>query len=523
MSHSINPRILVISGLAGLLVGLALLHERERNLSKASDSNLTRSPDRKTFHIVDREFESPQGHSPFEDLHSRKPGDERAKSLRRPPGARTDTAHIFTVPEEVEMLSEELGELGYRILETLPELGAIRIATPPGTLEQLIRDYGDVDVGFSFPVSRPTPATPAERGSGRLPVGIEWAAAAGLPEQRQRFGSGVKVAVIDDFSTVSDSGAKHGDNVSNFIAETAPASTLIALDIFSSGQADSFDAARAILDAVHLGASVINISLGTYADSPALEAAVQHATLSGAVVVASAGNDSLTQPTFPAAYPDSIAVVASDAANSSASFNNTGDSVDLAAPGVGIVIVPDASPVYGTSFAAPITSGAIAGVMSELNADASTATDLLINHANEADSEGHDSRTGHGVVNVDRAMQASVPGRIDLAIASHTLSAQAVSSAFDTITVVLENRGTERVDDVELNCTINSKNERFYIGRMNPGATTSRQIHVNRGSPEAITIFSTVSAPGTRSDLTPGDNTLGSRYRPPPKPGTREP
>jgi len=108
------------------------------------------------------------------------------------------------------------------------------------------------------------------------------------------------------------------------------------------------------------GAKVINLSLGGPGESPVLHAAVKYATDQGAVVVVAAGNDGNDTPQYPAAFPEVLAVGATDTAGNLTDFSSWGDWIDVAAPGFGIVSTGNDSSYHvghGTSFSAPIASG----------------------------------------------------------------------------------------------------------------------------------------------------------------------
>ena len=125
------------------------------------------------------------------------------------------------------------------------------------------------------------------------------------------------------------------------------------------------DEAAGIVWAADNGADVINISLG--GESPAaLETdAVAYAVAAGSVVVASAGNESTSAPSYPAALPDVVAVGATNG-TTRASFSNYGSWVDVGAPGVNIMSTAPAGTssftapydtANGTSFSAPLVAG----------------------------------------------------------------------------------------------------------------------------------------------------------------------
>jgi len=107
------------------------------------------------------------------------------------------------------------------------------------------------------------------------------------------------------------------------------------------------------------GADVINISL-TVTGSEALAAAVDYAWQKGAVIVASAGNSYVPFVSYPAGYPDVIAVAATDDHGQLAWWSNTGPWVDLAVPGSRILSAVPGSGwerKSGTSMAAAYASG----------------------------------------------------------------------------------------------------------------------------------------------------------------------
>ena len=70
---------------------------------------------------------------------------------------------------------------------------------------------------------------------------------------------------------------------------------------------DSFSLAQGILAAIDAGARIINISMGSYAETAVLTSAVDYASSHGAVIVASAGNDGAARLTWPAADARSLA------------------------------------------------------------------------------------------------------------------------------------------------------------------------------------------------------------------------
>jgi len=108
--------------------------------------------------------------------------------------------------------------------------------------------------------------------------------------------------------------------------------------------------ASGITWATNNGAKVISMSLGGSSGSSTLENAVNYAWNNGVVVVAAAGNNGNTAPSYPAYYANCIAVAATDQDDAKASFSTYGSWVDVAAPGVNIYsTLPNHSNSIGTS------------------------------------------------------------------------------------------------------------------------------------------------------------------------------
>ena len=89
---------------------------------------------------------------------------------------------------------------------------------------------------------------------------------------------------------------------------------------------------------------IINLSLGSSTPSTALQQEVDKAYSQGVLVVAAAGNDGTSDGStdtvnYPAKYNSVIAVSATDSSNKRASFSSTGNTVEVAAPGVIMFLV----------------------------------------------------------------------------------------------------------------------------------------------------------------------------------------
>ena len=154
------------------------------------------------------------------------------------------------------------------------------------------------------------------------------------------------------------------------------------------------------------GADVVNLSLGGPARSSVLKRAVNRARMRGAVVVAAAGNERTSRPSYPAAYSTVMAVSATTRSDRLATFSNRGDWVDVAAPGVDILSTR-ASGGYGresgTSVAAPFVS-ALAGLLASEGMSPSRIRNRIEGTATDLGPKGDDRYYGHGRIDAATAV-----------------------------------------------------------------------------------------------------------------------
>jgi hypothetical protein len=207
--------------------------------------------------------------------------------------------------------------------------------------------------------------------------------------------------------------------------------TLMPVKVMGAGGVANYsDIAAGVLYAARKGARVINISLGGYSESAALQAAILSAVETyGSVVVAGAGNDHLSTPFYPAAYPQVLAVAASGPGDILWGDSNYGEWVDVVAPGADIhttFLGGDYGAVHGTSLSTAFVSG-VAGLLRSHYPDwsADMVRAQITHTAQNIDSlnPGFAGLLGSGRVNAYQSL--SIPPQPLLSFHSQTVNGSA--------------------------------------------------------------------------------------------------
>jgi hypothetical protein len=245
----------------------------------------------------------------------------------------------------------------------------------------------------------------------------------GLDFSHAEFAGRPDTAGLNPQSVVDSSKDFHGTAVASVIAAPAngvgmvgvyPQAVLLAYDADLSGALTEAELIRGIETAAEQGRAVINLSLGGTEFDPILRDVVFSAFRRGVLVVAASGNSGTegNPLSFPANLAHVLTVAATDSADRPAAFSSASEGVDLAAPGVGITTAVPLSYdstgyklLDGTSFSAPIVSGAAAWVWTVRNdLDNTQLFDLLRFSARDVWTPGFDPETGFGILDVAGAL-----------------------------------------------------------------------------------------------------------------------
>ncbi len=369
--------------------------------------------------------------------HAAAAGILRRHGLREGPGVGTTGAQLVAVPAGREV----------PLIEALKRYPGVEYAEPDETVtaastdEYFPRQYALQNTGQAFTNTAGTLSV----AGGTADADVDAVEAWGVTT-----GSGIKVAVLDsgvasdnpditpkvvaraNFTNgkAGEDNYGHGTHVAGIVAATAdntvgvagvcPGCTILDTKVLNdSGVGSTSGLANGINWAVNNGAKVINMSLGVRA-SRTLETAVNNAWSQGVVLVAAAGNGSNQTKIYPGAYPNVIAVAATDNTDAKASFSTYGASwVDVAAPGVNVYSTfPNHTFVLGTqnnrsfgydvgngtSMSSPIVAATAALAWSS-HAGATNAS-VRANIESTADKiSGTGTYWAHGRVNADKAVR----------------------------------------------------------------------------------------------------------------------
>ncbi|RNL51938.1 S8 family serine peptidase [Arthrobacter oryzae] len=361
----------------------------------------------------------------------------RQHGLSQGAGIGSTGAHLIKVPAGQEL----------QLIAALSRNPAVQYAEPDGLVtaatadEYFPRQYALQNTGQPFTNTAGTLAVAGGKADADVDAVEAWTVTTGGGTKVAIIDSGVasdnpditpKVVARANFSTAAtgEDNYGHGTHVAGIVAATAnnsigvagvcPECTILDAKVLNdSGSGSSSAIANGINWAVSNGAKVVNMSLGQRTSSKTLETAVNNAWKQGAVLVAAAGNTGSQSKIYPGAYPNVIAVAATDTTDAKASFSTYGSWVDVAAPGVNVYSTFPNHPFYiatengrsqgydvgnGTSMASPIVAATAALAWSSHTG--ATNTSVRANVESTADRiPGTGNYWAHGRVNANNAVR----------------------------------------------------------------------------------------------------------------------
>ncbi len=275
-------------------------------------------------------------------------------------------------------------------------------------------------------------ATSAEFAGRISPASNDFAGSRGIQD-----GAGHGTAVSSVLLGGKNDSGTHGValGATLFVGRTDSPGSCAASVTSPGGCSHNDNAIAAALDAaVAARARVVNISLGGSPANMLLRSAVDRATAAGTIIVFSAGNQGVTDPTA-AANPDPLAQIANDpiarglvivagsvdSTRALSDFSNRAGNTApayLTALGREVRSIDQTGRAFlysGTSFAAPVVAGALALLAQAFpQLSAAQLVDLLYRSADDRGAAGIDAVFGRGEVNIARAFQpqgsTSLPG-----------------------------------------------------------------------------------------------------------------
>jgi subtilisin family serine protease len=213
-------------------------------------------------------------------------------------------------------------------------------------------------------------------------------------------------------------GAETGNGIG--VAGIAPDCAIMPVKVMKNGLGTDIDIAEGIVWAADHGADVMNISIGLYARSTAMERAVKYALNKNVVIVSSAGNDGKSsQIHIPSMIKGVIEVSATTRVDHLASFSNYAQQISVSAPGDNILstmptynvkLTAEAGKNYGilsgTSMSSPMVAGLAALIKSEdRNQTPKQVRARLESSAVDLGKRGYDEYFGNGRIDAFAALQ----------------------------------------------------------------------------------------------------------------------
>jgi subtilisin family serine protease len=445
-------------------------------------------------------------------------------------------------PNESQSLLKDPGMMGLAVKDYLPKLGVTRfsVTNPKLAFPFFERFLKDDHISINHPLRIPLPPRDLvnTEESSFSDSFIDWMGGA---VGRAGLGKGVRLALLDSGVNSSHpllngaqvhqrnmldqaSGANaHGTALASVIAGNtesyqgiAPGCEILSYQVIdSSGLADSFTVATAVIAAVEDGAGVINLSLGADQGSSVLRDAISYALSRDVIVVAATGNEGVGIVNYPAAYEGVVGVSSISTSGRVSSFSNYGKEVDIAAPGVGVLTAWDQSGLSnfsGTSVSSAMVSAALAVERSRYPGLSNTQiVDAVLSHTVEAEKPGFDPVSGHGVLSLSRLENRNNPSYSDPALVGYHF--ETPSSPVGTIPfeVMVQNLGNTWQGNLELELNYLGLKKNILINNLAPGEVRSEKIFIQGSELDrTLEISAKLHVPKSTRDYRPENNQRNS-------------
>lgn len=299
------------------------------------------------------------------------------------PGSKTD----------INVLAQQLGA---KVIGKLEGLNAYLLEFPDEASALAARDQlshvGDVaSVDSNYSMEKPAPFAMTSVNGGGSPFNLKADAGGGdgsniiiglIDTAVQQLGADMQGFLLPALSAAGDSNPNndiptHGTTMAESIlfglnsmlqAGQGTSLQILPVDIYgNNSDTTTFAVASGITLAVNNGANIVSLSLGSAGNSQFLANLIVQVREKNILIFAAAGNQPVTTPTYPAAYPAVIAVTSAENSRGTskevASYANRGSFVDVILPGATIVRYNGTSYyVNGTSVSTALASGMMAGL-----------------------------------------------------------------------------------------------------------------------------------------------------------------
>ena len=333
-------------------------------------------------------------------------------------------AHVFEQLAQEGYLFDrvsELSGLGFLLAEVAAPASFDLSATRAGIYEVIGGQQADVDLNHLYTAGVPDPQNDEQPLVGLAPREL-------LPPPTDLSGLSLRIGIIDSsidqrhsaFSNSSITTQRfvdndsppnaHGTAIASIIASNdpkalglAPSAQIYAAEVFDHNEqqgefASTVSLIKALSWLMTQDVSVINISLAGPSNR-LLETALTRVRERGVLAIAAAGNGGpMAQPMYPAAYPEVVAVTATDDRGRAFRLANRGEYVDIAAPGVNIRHAQAGggfAASSGTSYAVPFVTVAAARLL-QSTAEPALMLDALYASARDIGAPGRDQIYGYG-------------------------------------------------------------------------------------------------------------------------------